>query len=78
MRKRKVNENFISRVFKSMRKINKKGNDLMFWLRDKLYSPILIFSLTMMFSPSTEILIIGKSLIAFATASTNKGVNVNF
>ena len=43
--KRKVNENFISRVFKSMRKINKKGNDLMFWLRDKLYSPILIFSL---------------------------------
>jgi multidrug efflux pump subunit AcrB len=43
--KRKVNENFISRVFKSMRKINKKGNDLMFWLRDKLYSPILIFAL---------------------------------
>ena len=43
--KRKVNKNFISRVFQSMRKINKKGNDLMFWLRDKLYSPILIFSL---------------------------------
>ena len=39
--------------------------------------PILIFSLTMILLPSTEALIFGKSLTAFATASTNNGVKVN-
>lgn len=44
-KKDEIKNNLIFRFFKYMRTINDKGFQLMRWLRDKVYSPTLIFAL---------------------------------
>ncbi len=44
-KKNKIKNNLADKFFKYMRSVNKKGFQLMLWLRDKIYSPTLKFAL---------------------------------
>lgn len=67
---RKKDKGFIAKIFGGLRKVNEYGDRLMAFMRDKLYAPVLKFSLTYKFLTLSILL----SLFILTLASIQGGV----